>query len=386
MRRRGVIAISIAAHGAVLAGFATRRVRVALAPYVLTPARPQGPEPEPAPLEIELIAPPTGPARSAASARASAPTSTGPNVRAATALPARLQDDTPIASPDLEPTPGRTWSLSMRRHDLGLPSATADAIGGPPRAALATSAEVEQARIAHHGRELAVPDLQVPATLGDDGSVAFHDKRALDTHWRIHVPSAKDIGDKLATWYADPYAQTYARPTCEMSQLEQAVAGGWDPTGTGEGTAPITFNERGYSTWGQPDIPVIGGTLDATAWAMRAAGMDPYASRKRELLAATFDARAELHAQFAGQQADRATELMQRNVAAVWASELTAEAKRRALFELWDECSEGDDRAGRAGAQARAVVIGFIHSHAAFTADEVAAYDARRTSTEHFAP
>jgi hypothetical protein len=57
------------------------------------------------------------------------------------------------------------------------------------------------------------------------------------------------------------------------------------------------------------------------------------------------------------------------------------------VFELWDECTETD-----AGERARLQVVGWIAAHlaagapGAFQPDEIAALDAKRTSTQHFVP
>jgi hypothetical protein len=61
------------------------------------------------------------------------------------------------------------------------------------------------------------------------------------------------------------------------------------------------------------------------------------------------------------------------------------------LFALWDECAEGEGSAGEAGNRARAIVIGAIRARLSgasnrFTAEEIAALDAKRTSVQHFVP
>ena len=69
----------------------------------------------------------------------------------------------------------------------------------------------------------------------------------------------------------------------------------------------------------------------------------------------------------------------------------TPAEQRLALFALWDECAEGEGAAGEAGQRARAMVIGAIRGRLSgppdsFSAEEIAALDAKRTSTQHFAP
>jgi hypothetical protein len=57
------------------------------------------------------------------------------------------------------------------------------------------------------------------------------------------------------------------------------------------------------------------------------------------------------------------------------------------LFELWDECAEGDGEIGQAGERARATVIGWIRAkHVAYSTDDVAAINHRRASRQEFAP
>ena len=90
-------------------------------------------------------------------------------------------------------------------------------------------------------------------------------------------------------------------------------------------------------------------------------------------------------AKFRDEQLAHSAVLMRANLDAL-AGKTLAEI-HAAAFELWDECTEDD-----AGQRARMQVIGWIAAHCAagtpagFTADELAAFDAKRTSTQHFAP
>ena len=126
------------------------------------------------------------------------------------------------------------------------------------------------------------------------------------------------------------------------------------------------------------------------AWLHRKFIGDPYASRK--LIDTTRDARAQLGSNHRRDQRDRASELAQRNVDALWRATIEPAERRAALFAMWDECIETEGPDGEAGERARAIVIGSIRaklpagSPGAFTPDEIAELDASRTSRQHFAP
>jgi hypothetical protein len=135
------------------------------------------------------------------------------------------------------------------------------------------------------------------------------------------------------------------------------------------------------------------GRMSVDDWIMRrTTGQDPYSSAKRQWLDKTRDERAAIARMHRTEDLERAPELMQQNLVAMWQRVRDPAARREALFELWDECAEGEGVAGAAGERARAMVIGWIGSHlprgqpGAFSADEIARLDARRASKQHFAP
>ncbi len=383
MSRRAVV-ISLAVHGIALALIGARAV--AFVPVALeTPAV----GPRPMAVEIDDVV-------AVAFLPEEAPIATATVIAAGSAAPTRLSStsgggghasvELPVPEPGSGSGSGSGSNyMKMRGPDLGLPNTMVETFLANDKPA----AHVEESgRIHQSGRIYRVPDLQVPATIGEDGVVTFHDKPATDIHWRIHLPSAAALGDALALWYADPYAQTQGRPVQELSKVDQAVDGGWDSgTGTGEGNAPISLHDKAYSKFGEPQLPIAGGSMDLTSWAMRKFHVgDPYASRKRKILAETFDQRVDIRARHTEHALDRSSELMQHNVARLWAGALSLADKKAALFELWDECTEGADHAGEAGERARAIVLSFIRSHAALTPAEVAAFDEHRASKQHFAP
>jgi len=152
--------------------------------------------------------------------------------------------------------------------------------------------------------------------------------------------------------------------------------------------AKTTRAEGGQNGGG---VPIAGGAMDLTAYLMRKFHVgDPYASRKRKLLDDTIDERAQQGGAYRAEQLSRSAELMRANLDQLRAA--TPTELREALFELWDECAEGEGPTGEAGTRARAMVIGWIRarlpagSAGAYTPAEIAALDARRSSTQHFAP
>ncbi|MCX5744329.1 MAG: hypothetical protein NT062_17705, partial [Proteobacteria bacterium] len=235
---------------------------------------------------------------------------------------------------------------------------------------------------------------QVPAEIHADGTVTFHDRGDFEIHFALPRPSRKAIGAAIADWYEDPYAQTRYRAVQEMAPHEQAVEGGWDAGAGGDGRPSGKAEGPGHPSGG-PAIPILGGSFDVTAWAMRKFGAgDPYQARKAKLLDATFAQRAELGAQQATSQLARSSVIARDNLA--WLASIHDPAERRAaVFAMWDECDEGnggDDARGQAGDRARVMIVGWIRTHAArgtaagFTAAEIATFDAQRTSRQHFAP
>ena len=148
-----------------------------------------------------------------------------------------------------------------------------------------------------------------------------------------------------------------------------------------------------------PDIDIHAGCLligckmafdDAI---MRKYGIDPYARAKLQWLDETRDERAAIGLAHRKDVLAHASQYMQQNLAWLWAKAKDPADRRQALFEMWDEIAEtGDPDLVRAGAAARAYLVGFIRAHLpagspdAFTPDELARLNAHRTSHAVFAP
>ena len=138
----------------------------------------------------------------------------------------------------------------------------------------------------------------------------------------------------------------------------------------------------------------IAGRMSFDDWAMRKAGIDPYASAKRQWLDKTRDERARIGMASRKEDLARASEFVERNLASAWSRTASDPvARKQALFELWDDCAEtGDDDLVAAGKAARAYVLGFVRAHlapgqpGAFTADDLARLNAHRRSKAAFEP
>jgi hypothetical protein len=131
--------------------------------------------------------------------------------------------------------------------------------------------------------------------------------------------------------------------------------------------------------------------VDVTDLAMRAAGIDPYASEKLRFLDRTRDQRAAIGRDHRRELLRLSAQLMRRNIEQLWTSTPDLAARKQGLFELWDECAEtGSAELAAGGAQARMVVIDFVKveltGELAYTAGELARLNARRRSKAAFAP
>jgi hypothetical protein len=212
-----------------------------------------------------------------------------------------------------------------------------------------------------------------------DGRASFDDEGDGEFHIGLPIPtSRKALGQMLEGWAKDPYAQTEAPPIQDLPQHEQAVPGGWDSGSRAAG--------GGGGGGG------VGGGFDITAWAMKKAGMDPYQARKQKLLEETYDERAEQRAVHTADQLDHADQLVRKNLARLWTATTDAAERRLALFEMWDECEEGEGRRAEAGHAARKQIDGWIRAKLpatgadAYTVDELAELNAKRRSTQRFDP
>ncbi len=131
--------------------------------------------------------------------------------------------------------------------------------------------------------------------------------------------------------------------------------------------------------------------LDSQDRLMSRMGSDPYARNKLALLDRTRDQRVAVGERHRHAQLAHATELMLRNIDRLWATAPDLAARKRGLFELWDDCAEtGSDELIAGAAAARRLVIGAIRGRlrgaAAYTAAELTELNAVRRSTAVFAP
>lgn len=242
-------------------------------------------------------------------------------------------------------------------------------------------------RLQDNGRGSVINDRVTTVKVDQDGSAHFHDKPDGEVHFIIPIPSREGIGNMLRKWYEDPYAQTRAGKPQEVAPVDKAVEGGWN-----SGLTPMPGQEGGKPDGGA-SVPILGGSFDVTSWAMRKFGAgDPYNSRKRALLDSTREERAEKGGAYRAEQLAKSAVIMNGNLAQLWRTVKDPAERRATLFALWDESAEGEGPQGEAGQRARAQVIGFIRaklpkgSADAFTADELKALDAKRTSSAHFCP
>lgn len=115
---------------------------------------------------------------------------------------------------------------------------------------------------------------------------------------------------------------------------------------------------------------------------------DAYASAKRAYLDRTREQRVEIGRRYRSSQLARSAQIMSANLARLWATVTDLAERKELLFALWDECAEsGDDELVEAGAEARRLVINFIHvRRIVYSAAELAALDARKQSRARFAP
>ncbi len=136
---------------------------------------------------------------------------------------------------------------------------------------------------------------------------------------------------------------------------------------------------------------LLGASFDVTDAMMRHFGDDPYASNKRKFLDETREERFQIGTEYKHRQLAHSTQLMRGNIDRLWATQATLEARKRALFELWDECAEtGADDVVSGGSEARKLVVGAIRTRLtgadAYTRSELATLNAHRMSRATFAP
>jgi hypothetical protein len=286
--------------------------------------------------------------------------------------------------------------MHMRGADLGLAGESAERIVGATQHDLPAethrSGKLENAP----NGEAIIHDRVTTMSIERDGNAHFSDKKDIDLKLKLPIPRIsfsgmrKDFGNLLTEWYADPNAATRFGRTADIPTHLIAAPGACDQWGSVWCDDPLAPKREKYAREQGTGSSILGGPADITAYLHRKYVGDPYASRKLKLLDDTRDERVARGAAFRDQQLVRSAELINRNIAR--AAQLTGHERRIALFELWDECSEGDDVEGHAGQRARAQVIGWIRAHLpkgsadAFTDEEIAELAARRTSHQPFEP
>ena len=291
--------------------------------------------------------------------------------------------------------------MTMRGPELHPGDAALDHLAGS-RGEAAGEPHVSGKLQSAPGGAMVVHDLVTTMNVEPDGTANFHDKKDIDIHVRLPMSGdfkqvLRDFGDEVEYWHNDPYARTRYGRTEDLAPHLRAEPGQCDTWGDSlcdDALSPEMTHKR---AWVHDDTPdngggLLAGKLDITSYLYRKLVSDPYSSRKLKLLDDTRAERAARGAQFRADQLARSAEMIERNLDALAGAQLAPIELRAALFEMWDECAEGDDATGAAGQRARAMVIGWIGGHLpagsanAYAADELAALDARRTSHQHFAP
>jgi hypothetical protein len=145
----------------------------------------------------------------------------------------------------------------------------------------------------------------------------------------------------------------------------------------------VTFRD----IWVKYDPRIVAMRFDLTDMVMRWRGEDPYRYEKAKFLAATFDERMKMRAAHDAERMRGALLDLPRRLAAIWRRPMPASERRRILFDLWDQCDEGED-----GASARAIIVAFVRARLpagtsdAFSSEELATLNGARTTQARFEP
>lgn len=316
---------------------------------------------------VEAVPPP----RRMAAPRGGAPQRRAPGEEpAAAAVTATRASaaDLPVAPTAPEPSGGALRMRGLEPPRLVVPDLSRIAEAGPPPPApVAPSGELAEVGGGHRRSDQGT----FVAEIGRDGSVNLKDRPNLRVNFAVPTPRA--LGQGLASWYRDPYAQT-------RDPERQPVPSGAVDDEEEQRKRPKT-------------VPLITGSFDVTDWLMRMAGRDPYLAAKLRFLDRTRAERVELAAEYRQELLRNVTVIVRAHAARAWAAPGTAEEKRRLLFELWDECIEGGSEDERQAAErARAAILGFVQSHLpagsehGYSAEELAELNRGRSSKQPFSP
>ncbi len=379
------LGISVAVHLTAVAWLATagtKRVPPAPHPALVQVEIVQPAEPEPMvialldePAVTPQITPPTPPPVVATRARTRPDAPTAAEIRTGV-TPAGVE----VVAPGPEPRPStasagpRSRFLTMRgpKIERGVSQAWVDdlvARSKPLAPEVVASGELAPSGGGRFRSEQGTFRVDVDR----DGSAQIKD--AANLHVGLALPRLRDVGNALSKWAEDPYGDTGADKRQELGEYKSA----------GDDTKATASKVTG--------VPLLAGGFDVTDALMRRHGQDPYASKKLKVLDATRDERVQIGAKYRRDQLGQAPQMMKAAVDQLWGSGLDVAAKKRALFELWDDCAEaGVPELVEAGQRARAFLVGFVNarlpagSASAFSRDELAELNAHRRSRIVFAP
>jgi hypothetical protein len=395
--RAGTLVISVVFHGgafALLAQWSFDRAEIALPPVTNDPVRAEWLPVVPIDVTVIASSHAPGPAIGSTGARAH---------REVTASPVETPPGVEALATDGAPN---RLSMRGRRHDLTLSPDVAERIAagggsvenptGEPRWAHDPKIQLRPDGGGRHQ----IRDVTATIDVAPDGTIDMKSKPHFSV--KLNLPSAANlraqrdrIKEELSAWVADPYAGARVGRRQDLPAHLQA-----SPDACERWNDPMCFTAQDQAkVWAAQDRAVtskVGSFLeisaDLTGYLMSRHSGDAYASRKLKILDQTRDERVRIGTAYRADQLARSSELVRRNLVALWRATADPAERRAALFEIWDECGEGTDAAGSAGERARLMVIGWIRQHlprrarGAYSDSEIDALNARRTSRQRFVP